>query len=170
MSEAHIAFRPASAADEAAIRALVKRERLNPNGLDWPNFIVAADAHGIVGAVQLRRHADGSRELGSLVVAPPARRRGIAARLIETLLASHSGAVHMITGAAHAHHYRRWGFQSIAAAQAPRRVRLNYRLGRWARVITFFRGLPPKRLVILERATAAMPAAAAGRNTAREAA
>ena len=151
MSHAPVTIRAASATDEAAIRALVKSERLNPNGLDWPNFVVAADEHGIVGAVQLRRHPDGSRELGSLVVAPPARGRGIATRLIETLLASHSGAVHMITGDAHVQHYRRWGFQSIAAAQAPRRVRRNYRLGRLARVITFFRGLPPQRLVILER-------------------
>jgi amino-acid N-acetyltransferase len=151
MSLTPVTIRPAAAADEDEIRALVKRERLNPRGLDWPNFVVAVADQRIVGAVQLRRHADGARELGSLVVAEYARGRSIATRLINALLAPHGGPVQMITNALHANHYWRWGFQPIAVRQAPRCVQLNYLIGRLARVISFFRGQAPRRLVILER-------------------
>jgi amino-acid N-acetyltransferase len=146
-----VTLRCATAGDQDAICALVKRERLNPTGLHWPNFIVAADERGIVGAVQLRRHRDGARELGSLVVAPGARGQGLATRLIDTLLATQRVPVQMITGATHAGHYRRWGFEPIEPHRVPRSVRLNYRIGRLARLISLMRGQPPRRLVILQR-------------------
>jgi hypothetical protein len=41
-----------------------RRARLNPNGIDWPRFVVTTIGDALVGAVQMRRHADGSRELG----------------------------------------------------------------------------------------------------------
>lgn len=154
-----ILVRPAIAQDEPAIRALVRSERLNPTGLNWPNFVVAADTHGIVGAVQLRRHADGSRELGSLVVASAARGRGIATRLIDALLAHEPGRVQMITDATFASRYARWGFMPIAPRQASRCVRLNHRLGRLACVISFFKRRTLKRLVILDRPARGTPAA-----------
>lgn len=50
------------------------------------------------GAIQLRFHKDGSRELGSLVVDVKNRNRGIASRLITSLLARHECEVFMITG------------------------------------------------------------------------
>ena len=147
----HVEIRPAMPVDQETIRALVKRERLNPMGIDWPNFLVAEGTQGIVGAVQLRRHPDGSRELGSLVVAPEARGHGIAARLIDALVARHDGPVQMITGAQHAAHYRRWGFRPVEPQGAPRSVRLNYRLGSLASVISFIKRRAPRRLVILHR-------------------
>ena len=116
-----VAIRSAVPADQEAIRALVKGERLNPMGIDWPNFLVAVGTQGIVGAVQLRKHPDGSRELGSLVVAPEARGLGIAARLIDALVTDHDGPVQMITGAQHAAHYQRWVF--AASRRAARRGR-----------------------------------------------
>ena len=151
-----VCLRPATRADQPAITALVRRERLNPNGLDWPRFTVAVDEDGdIVGAVQLRRHADGSRELGSFVVAGDARGRGIGGRLIDVLLKRTRNPVHMITASAHADHYRRWGFRPIEPRQAPRTVRFNYRMGRLARVLSFLRGEPSRHLVILERSSTA---------------
>lgn len=147
----HVEIRPAMPADQETIRALVKRERLNPMGIDWPNFLVAEGAQGIVGAVQLRKHPDGSRELGSLVVAPEARGHGIASRLIDALIARHDGPVQMITGAQHAAHYQRWGFRRVEPQGAPRSVRLNYRLGSLASVISIIKRRAPRRLVILHR-------------------
>jgi amino-acid N-acetyltransferase len=151
-----LVIRAATERDQAAIRALVRSERLNPTGLHWRNFLVAVDGDGLAGAVQMRKHADGSRELGSLVVAARRRRQGIAARLIDTLLASERASVHMVTGAAHAAHYRRWGFRAIEPEQAPRSVRFNYRMGQLACVVSFLKRRDRRQLVILERACRAV--------------
>jgi amino-acid N-acetyltransferase len=146
------AVRPARAADQAAIDALVRSEPLNPHGLDWQRFRVAVAGARVVGAVQLRRHADGSRELGSLVVAREHRGRGLAAQLIEALLADHAGPVHLVTARANVPHYRRWGFATVAARRAPRAVRRNWCLGQLVGgVMALLRGRAPRRLVILER-------------------
>jgi amino-acid N-acetyltransferase len=126
---AHLTVRPATETDQVAIRALVRSERLNPYGLDWPNFLVAVGSGGLVGAVQLRRHRDGSRELGSLVVRQEARRQGIASRLINTLLAGMNERVLLITAEAFAARYERWGFRQIEPAAAPAAIRRNYRIG-----------------------------------------
>ena len=152
-----ITLRRATAPDQPAIRALVHGERLNPFDLDWCNFLVAADARRLVGAVQLRKHRDGSRELGSLVVRKEVRGRGIASRLIEAVLAPENGRVLMITGAGFASHYKRFGFRRIEADAAPAAVRRNYRIGCLAGVISLLMGRP-RRLVILERQPNAMPA------------
>jgi amino-acid N-acetyltransferase len=151
MDQQAIVFRRAAEQDQPAIRALVRGERLNPTGIDWPNFMVAAIAGHIVGAVQIRKHSDGSRELGSLVVAKDHRENGIASRMIDTLLANEREPVWMITSEPYAKAYARWGFQRIEPGAAPVKVRFNYRMGRLARVISFFRRQPMRRLVILER-------------------
>jgi amino-acid N-acetyltransferase len=163
MSALPVRIRNATERDQAAITTLVHSERLNPFNLDWRNFVVATDRSGIVGAVQLRRHFDGSRELGSLVVRKTARQFGVAARLIDTLLATEAGRVFMITGARFAAHYRRWGFRRIAPHEAPMPIRGNYWFGRLAGVPKILAGLAPKKLVVLhrsERATAGRLSAA----------
>jgi amino-acid N-acetyltransferase len=149
---APLAVRHAHAGDQAAIDALVRSEALNPNGIHWQRFRVAVRGATVVGAVQMRRHADGSRELGSLVVAREHRGRGLAAQMIEALLAEHSGPVHVVTARVNAPHYRRWGFASVAALRAPRAVRRNWCLGQMVgSVVALLRGRSPRRLVILER-------------------
>ena len=151
MPAAALAIRPATELDQQAIHELARGERLNPTGLDWPNFIVASDGIGLIGTVQLRRHRDGSCELGTLVVSKPARGQGIAALLIDALLANEPGRVHMITSQAFATHYARWGFRLIRPGAAPEAIRLNYRIGRLAIVISILLRRPLRRLVILER-------------------
>lgn len=151
MDQHAIGFRPATEQDQQAIKALVHGERLNPTGIHWPNFVVAATADRIVGAVQIRKHPDGSRELGSLVVAKDQRGHGIASRMIDSLLADMRDPIWMITADTHARTYSRWGFERIEPAAAPLKVRFNYRMGRLARIISFFRRQPMRRLIILER-------------------
>lgn len=153
-----ITFRPARPGDQEAIGRLVKSERLNPTGLHWPNFIIACDDEALIGAVQLRKHPDGSRELGSLVVVPVWRGLGVAAHMIDALLAFQTEPVEMITQSKHAWHYEQWGFAPIAPERASHAVRQNYRLGRMARVISFVKRLPLRQLVILERPAQALPA------------
>ena len=146
------AIRVATALDEEAILALAHGERVNPMSLHWPNFVVAVDDQRIIGAVQLRHHRNGSRELGTLMVERRYRNNGIAARLIDALLENHTGRVLMITGKKHADHYLRWGFVRIEPRSAPRCVRRNYRLGySIGRVVAFFQRRPVNHLVILNR-------------------
>lgn len=151
MDQHAIGFRRATEHDQRAIRALVRGERLNPTRINWPNFLVAAMADRVVGAAQIRRHSDGSRELGSLVVAKDLRGHGIVSRLIDTLLADEREPIWMITPESHARIYARWGFEEIEPSAAPVKVRFNWRIGSLARIVSFVRRLPRRRLVILER-------------------
>jgi amino-acid N-acetyltransferase len=143
--------RQAVALDQLAITQLVHGERLNPHGLDWANFVVAVIGNTVVGAVQMRQHPDGSRELGSLVVSRAHRGQGIAGRLISALLARHPGTVHVITRHGNAGHYRRWGFDVIATGDAPRSVRRNRLFGQMASALALLQGRRPRWLVILQR-------------------
>ena len=43
MHNSEVILRPATAADFPAIRALIRRVRINPYGLDWRRFLVAVD-------------------------------------------------------------------------------------------------------------------------------
>jgi N-acetylglutamate synthase-like GNAT family acetyltransferase len=146
------AIRTAREADEHAITSLVRSERLNPMDLDWRRFVLAIDDRGIAGAVQLRLHGDDSRELGSLVVRTDSRGRGIAAGLIDALLAPVTARVCMITGAVFAHHYTRWGFRRIDPRAAPYAVRRNYHIGRFVGgAVAFLTGREPRALAVLDR-------------------
>ena len=163
MDQYAIGFRLATEQDQQAIKALVRGERLNPTGIEWPNFVVAAMADRIVGAVQIRKHSDGSRELGSLVVAKDQRGHGIASRMIDRALADEREPVWTITNERWAGACTRWGFERIEPSAAPVKVRFNYRMGRRARIISFFRRQPMRRLIILERLPVERRAAASRR-------
>ncbi len=145
-------IRPATAQDQPHILSLARAERIKPTGLNWPKFIVA-DEHGeIVGAVQLRNHPDGSKELGSLVVAPAFRHRGVAAQMIERCLAGATGRVLIITGRAHEDYYARWGFRRIKPGEAPTFVCLNYWMGYLGGgLLSMLRGRAVNHLAVLER-------------------
>jgi amino-acid N-acetyltransferase len=106
-----IEIRPATADDQESIVALVRSERLNPTGLHWQKFVVAEDAGRIVGAAQIRKYKDGSRELASLVVEPSWREQGLATRMIETLLASEPGRLFVITSERRSAYLRAGGFR-----------------------------------------------------------
>ena len=155
MDQLATVVRRATEHDQEAIRALVHSERLNPTGLNWPNFLVAATGGRIIGAVQMRKHSDGSRELGSLVVARESRGRGIASRLIDTLLAGDPNPVWLITAAPNARAFSKWGFAQIETRAAPAKVRRNHLMGSLVRIISFVMRRPMRRLVILERRPAA---------------
>ena len=152
LNDALITIRSAIEHDEPAITNLIHSEHLNPCGLDWRRFLVATYEANIVGAVQLRHHGDGSKELGSLVVRQDARRRGIASRLIDTLLSKVSSRVFMITSAQFAAHYAQWGFRHINAVEAPSSIMRNYAVGQLlGGFLSLICGRTPKRLAILDR-------------------
>ena len=147
-----LSIRPAIAADQDTIVGLIRIERLNPNGLGWANFLVATEHDRLIGAVQLRRHPDGARELGSLVVERSSRGRGLATRLIDSLLAANPGRILMITGRQHATHYSAWRFRPIPAIDAPASIMRNYCLGQIiGGTFALLQRRPINRLVILDR-------------------
>ena len=143
--------RAATAADAAAIRALVRGEpRMNPTGLHWPNFVVAEVGGALVGTAQLRPSGRGAVELGSLVVRADQRGRGLAGRLVDAALARATGRVLVITAAAHAGHYERRGFRRVAPWRAPGRVAFNLAVGQAATLLRLAQGQRPRRMVVLE--------------------
>lgn len=145
-------IRRAVAEDEPAIQAMVRRERLNPYHLHFRNFAVAVVGDELIGASQIRHHRDGSRELGSVVVAPAWRGRGISARIIGFLLEDEVKSVHAITRKRHAHLYQRWGFESIPPRLAPGPIRLNFRIGDTiGTVMALLQRRRVNRLIILRR-------------------
>lgn len=144
-------LRRAGPDDEPRIRALVRAERLNPTDLRFPTFIVACVDERVVGAAQIRLHRDGSRELGSLVVAPAFRRRGIGTALICSLLAQESRQLHVITGHAGVPTYERHGFRQVPGRSVPRIIRRNLRIGQFVGHCRRLRGVQPLGLCVLER-------------------
>jgi amino-acid N-acetyltransferase len=145
-----IEIRGATADDQEGIAALVRSERLNPMGLCWQNFVVAEYAGIISGAAQIRRHKDGSRELASLVVAPPWRGQGVAARLIDVLVASEARQLFVITSERRTAYFARWKFQAVARRRVPWPIRLNYYMGQFGGgTMSVLVGRDVLRLVIL---------------------
>ena len=121
-------IRPAQAADQPAIRAIVCRARINPLDLDWRRFVVAEESGRIVGVGQVRPHRDGSRELASLAVIPGRQAQGIGGALIYALLARQPGPVYLMCMDRLEPYYRRFGFRRLARDELPPAFRLIGRL------------------------------------------
>ena len=154
-----IVIRAATAGDQLAVKTLVRSEHLNPLDLDWRRFTVAFDDSGLVGAVQLRQHWDGSRELGSLVVRRDARHHGIASQLIDATLSCETARVFIITRPVYAAYYARWGFRRIEPDAAPASIWRNYLFGRYAGgILSLLAGRRPAKLVVLDRYARVAPA------------
>jgi amino-acid N-acetyltransferase len=130
-------LRPATAADQPTIKALVRAGRINPQSLDWPRFIIAIDEQGLpIGCAQVKPHNDGTRELASLVVAKPWRGRGVARALIEHLMAQHGRPLWLTCNSSLVPLYQKFGFRELTdnADLSP----YFRRLRRLARLILLF--------------------------------
>ena len=111
-----IIFRPATAADQKRIVAIIRAARINPMNLKWEHFLLAVDdASGeIVGTGQIKPHDDSSRELASIAVSPAYQHQGIARQIIERLLETHGRAVLYLTCvSAMGPFYEPFGFRAI---------------------------------------------------------
>ena len=128
-------IRPATAADQAAIRAIVRAAGINPVGIDWPRFLVAAAGDDIVGIGQVKPHGDGTRELASIAVVPQWQRRGVAGLIIRALLARETGALHLICLPEMSAYYARFGFRRLARSELTPYFRRIDRLVRVLRLL-----------------------------------
>jgi N-acetylglutamate synthase-like GNAT family acetyltransferase len=115
-----ITIRPAVRRDDRSIRAMVRREHLNPLGVDWRNFFVAVDSGGrIVGIGAVKTHGDGSRELASIATDPDWRDQGVAGAVIRTILEREDGPLYLTCRDTMADFYRRFGFEEIEREEMP---------------------------------------------------
>ena len=106
-------LRAAVAADQAAIRSIVRAAGIYPLGLSWRRFTVAEERGRVVGVVQIRAHHDGSRELASLAVVPDRRSAAIATRLVRLLQEREPTPLHLTCRDALEPFYRRLGFRVV---------------------------------------------------------
>jgi len=118
-------LRAATREDRNAIRKLVLNGRINPSGLDWRRFVVAVSESGeIIGCGQIKPHADGCRELASIVVAPTWRGKGVARAIIEHLLAQSDDQMpnthlYLMCRSGLRPLYEKFGFRPIQEAEMP---------------------------------------------------
>ncbi|RME07735.1 MAG: N-acetyltransferase [Anaerolineae bacterium] len=113
-------IRAAKLTDQRTIHRIVRAARINPTGLKWQRFWLAVTPQDeVIGCVQLKPHADGSRELASLVVVPAWRGRGVARALIEHLLRVHPPPIYLMCRSSLGVFYTRFGFQPLSSEQMP---------------------------------------------------
>lgn len=141
-----IQIRRATAADDATIRTLVRRERLDPTSLHWQNFLVAADEGGRVVGIGQIKPLLGASELGSLVVVPEWREKGVGAALIHALMDQTEEPLYLLCRDTRAPYYRKFGFVEIGLRDAPWAIRAKLLAGRLlrllgARVVAMRRGI-----------------------------
>ena len=114
-----IVLRPATAADQKCIAAIIHAAQINPLALKWSHFVLAVEeASGeIVGTAQIKTHRDGSRELASLAVVPQWQGRGLARRLIEYWLARTSGTLYLTCRSSLGGLYTKFGFRAVGPSE-----------------------------------------------------
>lgn len=144
-----IEIRPAVKNDQPTIRHIVRQARINPLGLNWPNFVVAEVDGEISGVGQVKEHRDGCRELASIAVRPAYRNQGIASQLVNRLLAQESGRLYLVCRIELEDFYRQFGFLRSPGETLPRSMQRIWRLGRWSSAIMSRLGAQNFTLVIM---------------------
>ena len=150
---ANATIRPATADDQAPIKAIIHEAGINPRNLDWPNFLIAEDTtiKQIVGIGQVKPHSDGTRELASIAVIPDRQRQGIARMVIEALLARESGMLFLICEHDNQGLYERFGFVPLQPPDMPRDLRKLWRMVRLAQPALRRIYSPDFELVVMRR-------------------
>ncbi|MFH1184221.1 MAG: GNAT family N-acetyltransferase [Chloroflexota bacterium] len=113
-------LRPATAHDSAAIRALIRRVRINPSNLDWRHFLVAVDGAGrLIGCGQLKPHRPDIIELASIAVEESYRGHGVARTVIDRLIAEAPRPLYLTCRSSLGPLYAKWGFRELAVPEMP---------------------------------------------------
>ncbi len=117
---------PASASDIWQIRRLVLSAKLDPTQLRWSQFwIIRCEGH-LVACGQLRSFT-GAQELGSLVVAPAWRGRGLGTFLVKHLVAEATEPLYLeCLGPRLKKFYLRLGFVPVSWSELPRPLKLKF--------------------------------------------
>jgi N-acetylglutamate synthase-like GNAT family acetyltransferase len=126
---ADFSLRPALESDFPEIKALIRHVRINPMGLDWRRFTVAAIGTGeMIACCQLKPVPGGTAELASLAVRPAYRHQGVARALIEHLLEQAPLPVYLTCRSGLGKLYEKFGFRVLDAEETPNYYRRLQRL------------------------------------------
>lgn len=125
-------LRPACAKDIWLIRKLVLSAKLDPTQLRWSQFWVIECEGRVVACGQLRSFSK-AQELGSLVVAPAWRGRGLGSCLAEHLIQEATQPLYLeCLGHRLARFYTRLGFVAIAWQDLPNSLKLKFGISQLA--------------------------------------
>jgi N-acetylglutamate synthase-like GNAT family acetyltransferase len=115
------AIRPALEAESAKIKDLINLVEINPTGLDWKRFVVAANENGqVIACGQIKPHGGDIRELASIAVNPEYRGHGLARAVIEMLLRENPKPLYLMCVSHNGPMYEKFGFHVVADKQMPR--------------------------------------------------
>ena len=121
-------LRRASAKDAWTIRLLVLRALLDPTQLRWQQFWLIECEDNVVACGQLRHFLD-AQELGSLVVIPAWRRRGLGSYLTQHLIEEATKPLYLeCLGNELTKFYSRFGFVPVSWQELPRSVQTKFGL------------------------------------------
>ncbi len=114
-------IRPARETETAQIRDLIYLVGINPTGLDWRRFVVAAnDQDEMIGCGQLKPHGQDVLELASIAVYPEHQGKGVARAIIESLLKDSPRPLYLMCESSLGPLYEKFGFRGISYEEMPR--------------------------------------------------
>ena len=109
----NVSLRPTRPGEQLQIRRLIAKNNLNPFGLIWDNFIVAADQQDtLIGCGQIKSHGE-LEELASLIVVDEWQGRGVSTRLMEALLEKGTRPLWLMCESTLIPYYNRFGFREV---------------------------------------------------------
>ncbi|WP_201262637.1 GNAT family N-acetyltransferase [Gloeocapsopsis dulcis] len=125
-------LRPARKDDIWTLRKLVLSAKLDPTQLHWAQFWVIECHQKIVACGQLRSFKT-AQELGSLVVSPAWRDRGLGSYLVKYLIAQATQPLYLeCVGSRLAEYYTRFGFVPISWQALPQSLKLKFGISQLA--------------------------------------
>lgn len=128
-------LRQAISADIWSIRFLVLRAKLDPTQIRWEQFWVIECSDDIVACGQLRDYS-GVKELGSLVVLPAWRGRGLGSILTQHLITSCTQPLYLeCLGDRLASFYSHFGFVPIDWQELPQPLQKKFRISQLAKML-----------------------------------
>lgn len=128
-------LREATAEDMGAIRQLVWQAKLDPTQLRWQQFWVIECDRQVIACGQLRTFA-GAQELGSLVVAPQWRDRGLGTYLTQHLVQVANEPVYLeCLGRKLVEFYQQRGFTPVAWQDLPKSLQRKFAISRLGAIL-----------------------------------
>lgn len=126
---------PASARDMGSIWKMVLGAKIDPTQLRWQQFWTIACDGRLVACGQLR-HFSNAQELGSLVVHPDWRNRGLGTALTRHLIGQATQPLYLeCLGDRLARFYTHLGFVAVPWQELPRSLKFKFGISHVARVL-----------------------------------